>query len=135
MVDNLEHSVVVSNKVTAALEGSGWSVKEVRKVKASLSFFGRRHRFPIGQFPVLVGSTNFLALPKKSPVVTFCKLDVCLDASLEFSHQSHSSLALPSRGFDNDILRYRIYVMWYINIYIFAGKHIYYPTILSCSTV
>ena len=97
-----------------ALGGNGWPVKEERKAKASLSFPGRRHRFPV----VLVG-----CLTKKIPTCRYLlHLDIWLDASLEFSHQSHSSLALPSRGFDNDtlLLQYGIYAL-----VCFADEYIY----------
>ena len=59
---NRSTSSSISNKVTVALGGNGWPVKGERKAKASLSFPGRTHRFPV----VLVGSTKFLVLPKNS---------------------------------------------------------------------
>ena len=59
---NRSTSSSISNKVTVALDGNGWPVKGERKAKASLSFPGRTHRFPV----VLVGSTKFLVLPKNS---------------------------------------------------------------------
>jgi len=96
-----------------ALDGNGRPVKEERKAKASLSFPGAKASFSgsaSGQYEIF-GLTE-----KFPPVVTFALGHMArCNASLEFSHQSHS-------GFDNDIvlLQYGIYAL-----VCFADEYIY----------